>query len=222
MKLIHKVDSFYKLSYIKKIKDKYRVVSKKNKNLGTFDTLEEAKKRLRQIEYFKNASINISKADDFTYSAIMRLFRKHLSTKEIRIFQELYRKNFEKNYLNDEEFLEKNTLIETLLELKEELDLKLDIEKKANLDQLGNPEDVGRYLANIVKFTMRRIKPETRRLSLLKLRKKIYFLNEREIAEKKMPASSAMGNSITFIKHILFNQKAEYIREVLNNIAKYI
>lgn len=32
----------------------YEVVSHKGKNLGTFSSLEEAVKRLRQIEYFKH------------------------------------------------------------------------------------------------------------------------------------------------------------------------
>ena len=35
--------------------DKYHVVSEDGtKSLGTYDTLEEAKKRLQQIEYFKH------------------------------------------------------------------------------------------------------------------------------------------------------------------------
>lgn len=36
---------------------KYRVVSKEGKNLGTFDTKEEAYKRLQEIEFFKHKSI---------------------------------------------------------------------------------------------------------------------------------------------------------------------
>lgn len=37
-----------------KVKAGYRVVSKKNRrNLGTYKTKAEAKKRLRQIEFFK-------------------------------------------------------------------------------------------------------------------------------------------------------------------------
>jgi hypothetical protein len=39
---------------IKKQKNGYRVVSSKGKNLGgPYRTLEEAKKRLRQVEFFK-------------------------------------------------------------------------------------------------------------------------------------------------------------------------
>ncbi len=40
---------------IKKVKAGYKVVSSKGKNLGgPFRTLEEAKKRLRQVEFFKH------------------------------------------------------------------------------------------------------------------------------------------------------------------------
>jgi hypothetical protein len=40
---------------IKRVKGGYRVVSSKLKNLGgPYKTLEEAKKRLRQVEFFKH------------------------------------------------------------------------------------------------------------------------------------------------------------------------
>jgi hypothetical protein len=39
--------------FIKKVGSKWRVVSKKGKNLGTCDTKAAAHKRLGQIEYFK-------------------------------------------------------------------------------------------------------------------------------------------------------------------------
>lgn len=39
---------------IRKVKEGYRVLSEKGRNMGTYKTLDEAKKRLRQIEYFKH------------------------------------------------------------------------------------------------------------------------------------------------------------------------
>jgi hypothetical protein len=43
------------LAMIKKVKGGYRVLSEKGKNLGgPYKTLEEAKKRLRQVEFFKH------------------------------------------------------------------------------------------------------------------------------------------------------------------------
>jgi hypothetical protein len=43
------------VSMIKKVKGGYQVVSSKGKNLGgPYKTLESAKKRLRQVEFFKH------------------------------------------------------------------------------------------------------------------------------------------------------------------------
>jgi hypothetical protein len=44
-----------KLAMIVKVKNGYQVLSSKGKNLGgPYRTLEEAKKRLRQVEFFKH------------------------------------------------------------------------------------------------------------------------------------------------------------------------
>jgi len=40
---------------IRKVKDGYKVVSSKGRNLGgPYKTIEEAKNRLRQVEFFKH------------------------------------------------------------------------------------------------------------------------------------------------------------------------
>ena len=39
---------------IRKIKGGYRVVAESGRNMGTYRSLAAAKKRLRQIEYFKH------------------------------------------------------------------------------------------------------------------------------------------------------------------------
>lgn len=41
---------------IKKVKGGYRVVAESGRNMGTYKTEEEAKRRLRQIEFFKHRS----------------------------------------------------------------------------------------------------------------------------------------------------------------------
>lgn len=50
-----------KTSKIKKLDDKYRVVSEDGKNLGVYNTREEAEKRLKQVEYFKHKDKNDAK-----------------------------------------------------------------------------------------------------------------------------------------------------------------
>ena len=48
---------------IKKLNGKYVVLSEKTgRKFGTYDTKEEAKKRLRQVEYFKHAGSKGRKA----------------------------------------------------------------------------------------------------------------------------------------------------------------
>jgi hypothetical protein len=39
---------------IRKVKEGWRVVSKNGRNLGTYSTEDAAKKRLRQVEFFKH------------------------------------------------------------------------------------------------------------------------------------------------------------------------
>lgn len=39
---------------IKKVKEGYRVVAESGRNMGTYPTFEQAKKRLQQIEMFKH------------------------------------------------------------------------------------------------------------------------------------------------------------------------
>jgi len=39
---------------IRKVKGGYRVVAESGRNMGTYKTKDEAKKRLKQIEYFKH------------------------------------------------------------------------------------------------------------------------------------------------------------------------
>jgi len=63
---------WYKTSKIKKNKGKYQVTDESGtKNLGKYDTKDEALKRLRQVEYFKNKKSNIElleKIADFDQS----------------------------------------------------------------------------------------------------------------------------------------------------------
>lgn len=47
-------------SFIRKLPDgKYRVFSEKGKNMGTYDSLKGAKKRLKDIEFFKHRKNNL-------------------------------------------------------------------------------------------------------------------------------------------------------------------
>ena len=86
--------------------------------------------------------------------------------------------------------------------------------------QMGSPEAAGKGVADIVKFLLQRISLERRNVSMFKLRKKIWELNEQEIASKKTPSSASLGQSITFIKTILNGHDPAYIRKVLTHIVR--
>ena len=72
---------FEKKSYIKQIgKEKFRVYSEKGRNMGTYKTRAGAKKRLREIEYFKHQN---SADDNHIFprggkGAVPEFFRKNL------------------------------------------------------------------------------------------------------------------------------------------------
>jgi len=202
------VCGFTKVSVIKKIKNKWKIFSEKGKELGSYDTKNEAVKRLKQIEYFKH-----KKASGITYSSIVRELFKNHDINTLEKFKEKYKEEFDKAYLNNEEHPEDIALDECLKILKI---------KTASAIEMGNPEYAGKYLADLIKFITSRISPENRQKSLNNLKRKIYYLNEYEIANKKMPVSSSLGQSITLLKNILLEQHPQYIRQVLNNVVKFL
>ena len=212
---------------------KYRVLSEKGKNLGTYKSRKKAKERLRQIEYFKHTDknnikdkekINLNNIDEFSLSCILRELNKNSNKKPFLKFLKIYKNNFDKLIKNKIEKPYETALNLTFIQFKEIYDVEFDkkISKTAQQSTLGNAEDVGRYLANIVLFILQRISPAKRQNAINKLKTKFYYLNERELALKKMPASSAMGQSITFVKTVLFNHNAKYIRDIINNLIKFL
>lgn len=86
--------------------------------------------------------------------------------------------------------------------------------------EMGSPETAGKGIADIVKFLLQRISPENRVNAYKSMRDKIRKLQPSEISAKKTPASSSMGQSLTFIKTILIGHDIKYISSVLDNIIK--
>src|SRR5579871_3173451 len=100
-------DSLVKVAKIRKLPGgKYRVLSQKGKNLGTFDSEKAAKKHLKQVEYFKHLDksdaeddtsvIDLTDADEFAYSAIMRKMRQKASKEQVLTFLKLYKAEFDR------------------------------------------------------------------------------------------------------------------------------
>ena len=93
-------NNFVKISYIRKVKGKWVVFSRKGKRLGTYDTKAEAAKRLRQIEFFKHK--NASKEEEMTYSSIMRKLVKDENDALKLEFQRKFKDAFDKAYISGE------------------------------------------------------------------------------------------------------------------------
>ena len=221
------------LAFIKKMPGgKWRVLSQKGKSLGTYDTKEEAVERLRQVEYYKHHSkdkshsddesvIDLTDADDFSYSAIMRKMRQKASKEQVKEFLTLFKAQFDRAVKKKLQKPEKIALQNSLIKFNKLHPIKVNkkLVKNAAVTELGAPAEVGRYLANIVRFILNRIEPDKRPKAMESLRTKFFYTNADELAHKTSPPSAAVGQSITFVKHVLLNQNPQYIREVLNQLS---
>jgi hypothetical protein len=229
--------SLIKVAKIRKLPGgKYRVLSEKGKNLGTFNSKEKAKKRLRQVEFFKHEDegnaedsdkesfIDLTKASDFSFSAIMREMRKEADKEQLRLFLNIFKKEFDKGVKNKLNKPEKVALQNTVIKFNRKHKIKLNkkLIKNAAVSELGDAALVGKYLADIVRFTINRIPADRRQKAIDSLKKKFYTFNADEISQKDLPPTSSIGQSITFVKHVLFNHDSHYIREVLNNLVHYL
>lgn len=221
-------DCCIKFAVIKKLPNgKYQVQSHKGRNLGTYDSKIKAKERLKQVEFFKhdksNADdeiIDLTNVNDFSLSAIMRELKKN-DIQYVHGFLKIYKLQFdnavEEGLQKPEKVALQNSVI--IFNKKHKIKLDKDLVKNAAVTELGDAKSVGKYLSNIVKFTLMRISGDKRPQYTYKLKEKIYRLDENELALKNMPQASAMGQAITFVKHVLLGHDAKYIRDVLNTIV---
>lgn len=220
-----------KIARIKKMRNgKYQILSEKGKNLGIYNTKGDAVRRLREIEFFKHEDennvkdqfIDLTNASDFSYSAIMREMRQKANKDQVRQFLMIFKKEFDNAVKKKNQKPEKVALQNSLIifNKKHKIKLKKKIVKNAAITELGDPALVGKYLADIVKFTINNIPLEKRHHTLDGLRKKFYGFNADEISKKNLPLTSSIGQSIAFVKNVLFNHDAPYIREVLNNLVR--
>ncbi len=192
-------------------------------------TKSSATKRLQNGKYsiskdknlnYKKAEkeIDLSKLNTVSFSAIMRELNKN--DKKLAIeFLKIYKEHFDYFCSKDIQKPENLSLAHSLVEFSKTHKLKIskDLIKEASITELGSPERVGEYLSSIIKIILTRISPLNRAKALLNVKNKIYNLNSNELANKKMPASASIGQAITFIKTILFNQNPEFIRQVINS-----
>ena len=217
---------------------KFRVLSEKGRNLGTYSSRKKAEKRLKQVEYFKYLDessakdsknvIDLTKLEELSFSALMRKLRANASKEQVRDFLKIHKFYFDKAVKNKLKDPQDTAFQHAFLKFtkKHKVNLNKTLVKQAarhgSRAELGEPVAVGKYLADIIRLTLRRISPFSRNKAVSKLKGKLYYLKETDLALKKMPASSAMGQSITFVKNLLFGQDPIYIRKVLNSLVKYL
>lgn len=229
------IQDLVKVARIRKLPDgRYRVLSQKGKDLGTYKSRKGAEKRLKQVEYFKHLdksnaddspnAIDLTDIDEFSYSAVMRKMREKASPEQVRQFLQLFKAQFDKAVKGKMNKPERIALQNAVLKFNKVHPLKLDKKmiKCAAVAELGNADAVGKYLSDIVKFIVNRLPLEKRARALEVLRQKFAVMSENEIAGKHMPQAAVYGQAITFVKHVLFNQDATYIRDVLNSLSRSI
>lgn len=170
---------------------------------------------------------------DLSYSFIMRQLRK-LDPDRAREFQEHFKKAFDEAFLTGIDNVDDAALMQTIQEIElkpEELSSREEpkaiatnreyrLYKLAQNSLGGDITITGRHVADIVKFLLRKISYVNRYHSMLKLREKIWNLDEYDMASKKSPPTASLGQSITFIKTLLNGKDPGYIRGVLSEIVR--
>ena len=225
-KEVKKAD-FDKLSYIRQIgKNKYRVYSEKGKNMGTYPSRDGAKKRLRQIEYFKHnkaddgkvsKEVDLSGADEMTYSAIMREAKKKQYFGFLSDFADAYKAILDKLYVKDGN--PDDAISHTMNILKKKYKI-ITVKKEATVEV--SYQELGRAIANVILFLASRIKPENRTGIVAKMVRRIYYINDAELASKHTPPGAVFGQAITLIKTVLRDRDPGFIRLVINEVIKYL
>lgn len=228
------LNGLVKIARIRKLTNgKYRVLSRDGKNMGTYTSKEKAKKRLKQVEYFKHFDhndakdgeiIDLSDVDDFSYSAIMRKLRSQAPKEVVKVFLRLFKDQFDRAVKQKLQKPERVALQNALVRFNKQHKVKINpkIVKNAAITELSNADQVGAYLANIVRFTLSRVDSGKRYDATMNLRNKFNTMDAGEISVKELPQSSAIGQSITFVKHVLFGHDAKYVRDVLNSLVRHL
>lgn len=224
--LLSYAEDFYNLciiknAFIRKLPNgKWRVVSRKGRNLGTYDTKEKAQVRLKQIEFFKHKKATKDEEQDhnheITYSSMMRFLNHHSTPENVENFQKTFKKEFDRLYLEGTENPEEQALEFTLEHFQP-------IKKEASGEQeLGNPDAVGKYIAGLIGFLGRKIPNKNKPKAFQSIKQKIYYINEYDLSSKmkKGGFGSTIGQAINVTKNLMMGKEPAYIRLVINSIIK--
>jgi transcription termination factor NusB len=85
---------------------------------------------------------------------------------------------------------------------------------------LSDIEITGKNIAEIIRFILSKIPYQKRPYALMKVRHKIWNLDEYDISSKKSPDTAAIGQAITFMKTLLNGKQSGYVRNVITEVVK--
>ena len=226
-----------KLAYIEKLPNgKWRVFSEKGKTLGTYPSKEQAKKRLAQIEMFKHIekrkksmsqifSIIKNAQEERTFSSIMRDLNKNHPEK-VKTFMSEFKKAFdealEQSLENPDEIALMQAMQAINYSIKEAKIYKVMKKHAESVVEMGNPMVAGKTIANMIKYLVTKIPQKHQDDTLKDIKSRLLNVNVNELANKRIPPSASIGQSIAFIKNMLGGRSSEYISKVIQNTVQHL
>lgn len=213
-----------KESYIRcwKSKGKYtcRVYSEKGKNMGTYTSKsskrarQKAKNRLKDVEYFKRNGdkkalqlIKLAQHYEQVYeyreadrlNKYITLLRREASFFDLPQAKKPKYTKTRKKYTKPPKEISKEVRV---------LETRID------------PRIMANALYEVVRFVLAKV-PENQRIKRrMRLKEKIMQLNPNILSTKHLPEASAIGQSLTIIKNMMFGKSQTYISEVLRELIK--
>lgn len=160
----------------------------------------------------KEQVIDLSELDSFTLSGIMRQLNKQCSDKEITYFLKLYFNNFNE-LVDTDPNAEKTSLVKSLKDFSTVVSIK----KQASVEP---PDVIANNLINIIHLLVTKIKNENQAKAIASIKQKLNIISINDLATKNMPASSAIGQSISFVKQVLFDKDPAYIKNILTKVIQ--
>lgn len=221
-----------KIAKIEQLSDgRWRVYSKKGRNLGTYESKGAAEERLSQVEMFKHMKLETNKkrrkealglislcatAPDTsdTYSSMMRKINKK-NPESMKSFMKSFKEAFDSAIDHD---LDAHQDV-ALLEAQKKLSYNLLVEFAKTAQALyADPNVVGKALSDVSKLLLSRV-PHDKVKAYDNVRSKLMNMNVSEISSTNLPDTAAYGQIITLMKTLLHGYDSEYIRNVLSSTA---
>lgn len=160
----------------------------------------------------KEHIIDLSEIESFTLSAFMRQLNKQCNEEEVKHFLKIYFDNFNQLVDSDKDS-EKNALRKSIKQFSKTIKIK----KQAAVE---SPDVIADNLINIIHLLVTKIKTENQHKAISSIKQKLTGISINDLATKNMPASSAIGQSISFVKQILFDKDPVYIKTILTKVIQ--